>query len=104
MNTTENNKLIAEFMGYEKVLSSYNLPQHETNGMQCFLEEELKFHTSWDWLIPVVNKIYSSDDYIKYKREASGIFNEEPVHINTKFIEETYKAVIEFIKWHNENK
>jgi hypothetical protein len=47
MNTTENNKLIAEFMGYPYFLSD--------SGVDSWGDDE--FHQSWDWLMPVVEKI-----------------------------------------------
>ena len=40
--TTENNKLIAEFMGYDVI-------------------EPMQYHTSWDWLMPVAHKIKETD-------------------------------------------
>lgn len=43
MNTQENNKLISEFLGKD----------HEFN--QCIAAPN--FHKSWDWLMPVVEKI-----------------------------------------------
>jgi hypothetical protein len=68
-----------------------------------YIINDLKFDSSWDWLMPVIDKIYSSDEYILYKREESGQFDVE-VHINTKYIINTWKDVIEFIKWYNKNK
>ncbi len=48
-NIEENNKLIAEFMNVDHV----DIDQaYEDYG-------ELKYHTSWDWLMPVVEKIES---------------------------------------------
>jgi len=66
MSTTENNKLIAEFMGELTVPSTgiYLLPnvmQLQHNGhldkVQLTLDE-MKFNTSWDWLMPVARKLY----------------------------------------------
>lgn len=62
----------------------------------------MKYHSSWDWLIPVINKIYESDEYYKWK-ETSGQFEKE-VFINTKFIKETWKQIVEFINWYNNEK
>ena len=78
----EGNKLIAEFLKIE----------------------EAKFHSSWDWLIPVVEKITSMDIYIKYKDYSCGQFNDGGIYINTKSIENTFSDVVEFIKWYNKNK
>jgi len=82
----ENNKIIAEFMGW----IDPNDPNDETH--------ESKFHYSWDWLMPVVKKIMEQDEPPK---ESSGwyayhrISNElELVDINL-----TYEQVLEYIKY-----
>lgn len=96
------NRFIAEFMGgiYKSKLfpigkSQIWLPYHNMTYINA-----IKYHTSWDWLIPVIDKIYSSNDYIKYKHKMSGQFEVE-VFINPKFILNTWTNVIEFIKWYN---
>ena len=63
--TTENNKLIAEFMGLK--YEPYYLPQYKTIQYKYgefvesehFNKEELKYNTSFDWLMEVVEKIES---------------------------------------------
>ena len=43
----QDNKIIAEFMGL-------NIDR----GVQSdYMEHELKYHKSWDWLMPVIQKI-----------------------------------------------
>jgi len=65
-----NNKLIAEFMGVKPIGGS---TEYEMYGvLDCiedgvdeqhfFLEEQLLFHTSWDWLMPVVAKCTELND------------------------------------------
>jgi len=83
MNHTENNKLIAEFMEY---------PNLGTEGDFSYL----KYHKEWNWLMPVVEKCYEYGELHNVHREGiiaslSGIID----------INETYKAVVEFIKWYN---
>ena len=84
MNNQENNKLIAEFLGYKL--------------KPCNNDKYYKFNSSWDWLMPVVKKIKDSN-YTSVKM-ISPINNS----VINPHIEDAYKAVIQFIKWHNENK
>tara|TARA_Y100001938_G_C7907586_1_gene337880 strand:- start:281 stop:505 length:225 start_codon:yes stop_codon:yes gene_type:complete len=69
----ENNKLIAEFMGAE------------------YTGTRVKdYDTSWDWLMPVVDKCYQ-EHMSKHIAEA----------VMTCNIDEAYKVVLEFIKEYN---
>ena len=99
------NKLIALFMGGELVVENY----HGINIIKLTNDKlldiaQLKYHISWDWLIPVINKIYDLSEYYIYKYETQTFYSEGGIEINTKYIEETYKDVIEFIEWFNFNK
>jgi hypothetical protein len=60
-NTIENNKLIAEFMGYEKIVFPENskyLGQY-TNPIskRVYSISELEYHSDWNWLMEVLSKI-----------------------------------------------
>ena len=81
----ESNKLIAEFMGVHEIMhdgySEYELPSNE-------IVQNLQYHTSWDWLMPVVEKIYQLDSNADF----FGSIN----------LEATYKEVVEFIKTYND--
>ena len=71
MNTQENNKLIAEFMGHKLGLDGDGMGEP-----QCRIYEkglgtkriEDTYSKSWDWLMPVVEKINNtcSDKYGNY--------------------------------------
>jgi hypothetical protein len=112
MNTTENNKLIAEFMVLKE---PYELPQHgiiRPNGYfkTEFLAEELKYHKSWDWLIPVVQKIDEMGYNVHISRiscKITPILEDDNVITSfvcgdvDKKIELVYDTVVEFIKWYN---
>jgi ribulose bisphosphate carboxylase small subunit len=78
------NKLIAEFMGMK-----YSDKRSFNNGEWTHSIESLnKFKTSWDWLMPVVEKCFQEEGN-------HYVLNDALITIN---IEEVYKAVVEFIK------
>ena len=101
------NKIIAEFMGANPFRESVNedVLSYEMYGvLECiedgisekhfFLPEEMRFHDSWDWLMPVIEEI----DHTSY----------EPIEsiegaLATRCLKDTYKAVAEYVKeYHNE--
>ena len=91
MKTTENNKLIAEFMDYQLEIVDGEFYATKDDMLECLcVEEELHYHTSWDWLIPVINKCYQ-ERMSKHIAEA----------IITCDIDEAYKVVVGFIKAYN---
>ncbi|MAN60483.1 MAG: hypothetical protein CMI60_00920 [Parvibaculum sp.] len=127
MNRTENNKLIAQFMGLPtEVFKSGKVKYYyrefnsgmydpETNWYE---EHELSYNVSWDWLMPVVEKIeevfiddsnliikehrYEFDmkytqceiyDHVRDCVVASG-------DMGSKILS-TYQSVVEFIKEYN---
>ena len=70
MKPQEANKLIAEFMGMEYSNEEYYRPLY--NSGSWINEDELLFHESWDWLMPVITKLKNIDpDWV----------NEEAQHI-----------------------
>lgn len=119
MNTTENNKLIAEFMGLQKSLMTTRNP-HEglvSDGTawvlygvdkykHLFRDEELEYHTSWDWLMPVVEKIEDEGVEIVTTNGECVISHNDYYKLTTgkSRFGVTYEAVVEFIKWYNKNK
>lgn len=112
------NELIAEFMGgynYDpdtRVLG-LNIPHMDD---QWFDIKEIQYHTSWDWLMPVVEKIES----LGYDTDICGnncmISEGTPQGDGGKYframidvdkypkIVSVYEAVVEFIHWHNSQK
>ena len=80
----DNNKLVAEFMGD----TFYPEVQHWYDSHGSFIGDALKYHTSWDWLMPVVEKI-------------ENISGELILSTN---LENTYPEVVEFIKQYNDEK
>lgn len=101
----EGNKLIAEFItigvNTETGWLHFRHPEIEAAPSDY---EYYRFEESWDWLIPVINKIYDLSEYYIYKYETQTFYSEGGIEINTKYIEETYKDVVEFIERFNYNK
>lgn len=111
MNNTENNKLITEFMGYKPAQCNngfaWDCGESKPNKDHLYPIQGrlitkdcnyLKFHSSWDWLIPVVNQIKNTgtQEYHLLDR-----IDEALTSVNKPL---TYIAVVEFIKWYNEQK
>lgn len=107
MGIIDTNKLIAVFMGgklngQSTIRLAHNhiwLPKHgicNYHTIDIGNGKTLHYHDSYDWLIPVVQKIAKIPDGIGYqfKRGLDGALF---IDIST-----IYESVIEFIKWYNE--
>lgn len=130
MDTIESNKLIAEFMGI-KLLNTYgqyafpkSLPQfkHSDHSEWCNETKDnlhyplsaslMDYHNSWDWLMPVVRKIVEiciddgTDQYFKTNWDLfeSASYTSILETIPLAIIEDSYKVVVEFIKYYNKQK
>ena len=119
MTTKESNALIAEFMEFtETEVGWYDnemlMPEivYEMNTGNCFTK--LLFHKSWDWLIPVIEKLQKTKigDGIKYVDyptiRSFGMLNRDTgklmvrftsfqVHEADTLIEATYKAIVHLL-------
>ena len=84
------NKLIAEFMGLKEHEGSYYLPLY--NSGDWVPDVELEYHTSWDWLMPVVQNIEQDCEGVPQEMLNISLYSD---------INEVYKAVVEFIKNQN---
>lgn len=145
MNIEDSNKLIAEFMGLKPNRTPYtyegsyiwnnyeDIPELSEIIMKELEDEQWyiypRFDESWDWLMPVVEKIESLElgdwyvhiiggkNYPTIRIEDGNVGNGlwdcminvpdcegfgNDIHL-TK-LEATYKAVVEFIKWYNNQK
>lgn len=123
--TTENNKIIAEFMEWD-ILNDMTYSK-ATKGKWIELDK-LKFHSNWNWLMEVVEKIESldfnvsifrhqnkqlccisipildgQDEGIELVKEVTGEKFSLDISGANK-IETVYTACVEFIKWYNEQK
>lgn len=103
-NTTENNKLLAEFMVFD-------FTRFENDGIiepnygtffkyvqSTFTLEELKFDSDWNWLMEVVHKCLEICN--------NEMLNEWEIGFSDAFfsmdIVQMYKESISFVKWNNE--
>ena len=97
----ENNILIAEFMGHYHIKDGY----YRVFPTKCVRVKGLEYHSSWDWLMKVVEKIESLKNSVTIFDVGAGI---EGLLIIERFgttkLEGTYLTVVEFIKWYNKNK
>ena len=113
MNTQENNKLIAEFMGGipSSVPNLINLPQTiGESRILCVKGSEglpsgtyavkrindLKYHFSWDWLMPVVEQCLIGEAEVSEEISKTTITNIYE-GICSQDISATYKSVVKFI-------
>ena len=91
-------------------------------SIDCAMESygELKYHKSWDWLMPVVEKIRKKGFIFEIGNRLTDSYNvryfvdvrhllEKDKFTATIFNDDdskqlTYKAVVEFIKWYKKSK
>ena len=104
-----NNKLIAEFLGYIDNGCSEEgfLIDPKTNYDICI--DSLQFHSDWNWLMQVVEKIEMLGFIFSIKKNWAKITKDKIALVvrweeDKNKIEAVYNASLEFIKWYNENK
>ena len=94
----EGNKLIAEFMGrcgkVNKHLYWVNIP-----SVKWVTVEQMQFHTSWDWIIPVVEKCRERQIF-----NSNRLINQITDSLVTLDIDAVWIACLEFIQFYNQNK
>lgn len=126
MNTTENNKLIAEFMGFRPDTgvsgevrfhnqgecgeqknfpkTYYKYDSDHYKEQDTYYLDELEYRESWEWLMPVLQKI------ALLSKEGDPTDHNPALHWGLRGlmvcldIDKAYKAVVDFINWYNQNK
>lgn len=121
--TLEGNKLIAEFMG---------LPLGSAKGRELFGSDRVKkavyiglrksgvvgysdaywiswvnpiqcqYHSSWDWLMPVLEKLPYKYDYCAIDEILDKIIERLKIALYDADIQATWQAVVDFIRWHKQ--
>lgn len=100
----EQNEMIAEFMG-GYCHAEYNLKV----GMnipflkdQWFDYKDMQFHSSWEWLMEVVEKCHNlrNQDENIFDLYSGFVLDETPIWVP---IEKVYERVVAFIKEYNEH-
>ena len=114
-NKSETNRLIAEFMGvFDKILSTRNIYSwsdapffYTTEDSKEKVMENIakysKYHSDWNWLMEVVEKIESlskEQKVINWSRRNKNIFD---FKLTESKIKAVYNACVTFIEWYNEN-
>jgi len=94
------NELIAEFMGWESFKEDLWHDPKSPKIMDLYEHYEMRWKTSWDWLMPVIQKIdlLNQQDPISLEN-----YDVAYMPLSTP-INEVYEDVIEFIKWYNQLK
>ena len=83
----KDNKIIAEFMG---IKTTNGIVFQDANTKEF---HTIKYHTSWDWLMPVVEKCLNIYHIEQMNDDLNFTFYDAMGNM-----EETYQAVVEFIK------
>jgi hypothetical protein len=94
------NKLIAEFWGMELGDDKTMYYDDSENLHPPTPINELKFHSSWDWLMPVVHKC-RLESRCEYDEDDN--WNEIHWSLEECNLDKTYKAVVQFINEFNKN-
>jgi len=117
----EGNKIIGQFMGWK--YSKSGKTARRVDNDSAYRLSDIHYDSSWDWLMPVVEKISRIEFDRKYDEDQEKwiIWTHHPVTfgmLNDKgqsmvrfycsglfeadtLIEAAYLAVVDFIKWHN---
>lgn len=127
MCAIDNNKLIAEFMGYPSKSKDSIEATLTDNAYHWYLgwkkfyyisgdwhsEDRLLFHLDWNWLMQAVDKIEEIEDEEGFSQYVFEILMTSVNIIDNRYalpivetfertkIEATYNAVIKFIKYYN---
>ena len=114
MRNIDSDKLIAEFMGatfhesknyFDELEQLVSFSETSTRPPRClmtsFFLSDLKYHSSWDWLIPVCQKLDNNHDYGEFIGDYIELCNAMDDIVALYTISNLYDIVVDFIIWHN---
>lgn len=110
VNINEMNEAIALFDGWQPNYGGAGSPYYSkaTDFIPRFaMVVDMQYHTSWDWLMPVIKKIKGmhmdilKQAYILDYMKAAGAMNSGWISLD---IDKAHKGVYEFLIWHNQQK
>jgi hypothetical protein len=104
--TQENNSLIVEFMEIPKCghICSDKCRTYKCSDGMHYQIKDMKFNTSWDWIMPVVEKIEDMGYNFQISEKGACLFNDNseswiPMQrTNSTKLIAVYKLIIDFIK------
>lgn len=120
----EGNKLIAEFSGAVWDKDDYGdygfrFGKESIRPPRCiwgYCPDAMKYHSSWDWLMPVVEKIndmvidnFGQPCFVLHPSQCFITNNDKDplfisyVETSGSLILSAWNTVVQFIKWHNEH-
>lgn len=115
-NEREYNRLCAEFLDYEVVQTKSGEPLYKIGEYEYYLHK-LRFHSDWNWIMQVVEKIESLlhrpnelDTPIYCVTNFRNIVKIETVNDEIVWVKRSSKkeafiqAIWEFLQWYNEQK
>jgi hypothetical protein len=110
----EGNKLIASFEGFKTyVMNGYTNVEYSDDNVRTI--QDTHYHSSWDWLMPIIEKIEDFRDenscaLWNFKTEQCFVEVVENKTSETILecdgmdkLDASYNAVVEFIEWYNNN-
>jgi hypothetical protein len=106
----QENKLIAEFMGYHYVAETKMTHDYFMVKGRYIRPDGIKFDTDWNWLMDVVDKIeglnFSVEINRQEERDYQCLIVKKEIIVQTfssNKMQSIYQAVIKFIKYYEQN-
>lgn len=116
-NIKENNKIIAEFLGWKiknvgkgdfydldnlmkSNILNYEVYYIELENQGCIFEIDLCFHNDWNWLILILQRINECVEDFDLPDD-SNLIGDISIALLNLDIEELYLSVVEFINYYN---